>query len=176
MMLCILQSAFKDLIGVKYMTTITLGKPVPNFKLEATNEQTIALDDFKGKNVVLYFYPKDNTPGCTLEGEDFRDYHDKFAQLDTVILGISRDNLRSHECFKEKYMFPFELLSDPEEKVCNLFQVIKDKNMYGKMVKGIERSTFLIDKKGILRQEWRKVKVPGHVEVVLAAVNELGTS
>ncbi|MFI4963256.1 MAG: peroxiredoxin [Legionellales bacterium] len=155
------------------MSTIEIDKPVSNFKLIATGEQTISLHDFLGKNVVVYFYPKDNTPGCTQEGEDFRDYYSQFTKLDTVILGISRDSVSSHECFKEKHMFPFDLLSDPDEKVCNAFQVIKDKNMYGKMVRGIERSTFLIDKKGILRQEWRKVKVAGHVQEVLKAVKGL---
>jgi peroxiredoxin Q/BCP len=152
------------------MTTITLGKAVPNFKLAATGDQTIALQDFKGQNVVVYFYPKDSTSGCTQEGEDFRDFHAKFEKLNTVILGISRDKISSHEKFKEKYAFPFELLSDPDETVCNLFDVIKDKNMYGKKVRGIERSTFLIDKKGVLRNEWRKVKVQGHVEEVLKEV------
>lgn len=155
------------------MSTVEIGKPVPNFNLTGTGEQTIALQDFVGKNVVIYFYPKDNTPGCTQEGEDFRDYYNHFTKLNTVILGISRDSISSHECFKEKHMFPFDLLSDPDEKVCNLFDVIQDKNMYGKIVRGIERSTFLIDKQGILRQAWRKVKVPGHVEQVLEAVKQL---
>jgi peroxiredoxin Q/BCP len=155
------------------MSTIEINKPVPNFKLEATGEQTISLHDLLGKKIVIYFYPKDSTPGCTLEGEDFRDYHTQFAKQNTVIIGISRDSIKSHERFKEKYIFPFDLLSDADEEVCTLFDVIKDKNMYGKTVRGIERSTFLIDEKGILRQEWRKVKVPGHVEAVLEAVKEL---
>ncbi len=155
------------------MTTTTVGKPAPQFKLTATGEQSISLKDFLGKNIVLYFYPKDNTPGCTLEGEDFRDHFKQFEKLNTVILGVSRDSLDSHENFKEKHMLPFELLSDSDEKVCKLFDVIKDKNMYGKMVKGIERSTFLFDKKGILREEWRKVKVPGHVQAVLEAIERL---
>lgn len=155
------------------MATITVDKPVPHFKLAATGDQTLSLKDLKGKNVVLYFYPKDKTPGCTTEGEDFRDYHAQFEKLNTVILGISRDSIDSHESFKEKHMFPFELLSDPDEEVCTLFDVIKNKNMYGKMVRGIDRSTFLIDDKGVLRQEWRKVKVAGHVREVLTAVEAL---
>jgi len=155
------------------MTTITIGKAVPNFKLAATGEQTLSLNDFKGQNVVLYFYPKDATLGCTQEGEDFRDFYSKFEKLNTVILGISRDKITSHEKFKEKYDFPFELLSDADETVCQLFDVIKDKNMYGKKVRGIERSTFLIDKKGVLRNEWRKVKVTDHVREVLEAVKNL---
>jgi thioredoxin-dependent peroxiredoxin len=158
------------------MTTLQIGSPAPAFKLDSTGEQSVALKDFLGKNVVLYFYPKDNTPGCTLEGEDFRDHYKQFEQANTVILGISRDSVDSHECFKEKLMLPFELLSDPDEKVCHLFDVIKDKNMYGKMVKGIERSTFLIDQKGILRHEWRKVKVAGHTQAVLAEIEKLKAS
>lgn len=155
------------------MPTAEINKPVPNFKLAATGEHTVSLHDFLGKKVVLYFYPKDSTPGCTQEGEDFRDYHTQFVKHNTVILGVSRDSIKSHECFKDKYTFPFDLLSDADEKVCNLFEVIKDKNMYGKIVRGIERSTFLIDEKGVLRKEWRKVKVSGHVEEVLQAVSEL---
>ena len=158
------------------MATVTLGKKVPDFRLPATGEQEICLADLKGSNVVLYFYPKDSTPGCTLEGQDFRDQHTKFKRLNTVILGISRDSLTSHAKFKDKQNFPFELLSDADEKVCRLFDVIKEKNMYGKKVLGIERSTFLIDAAGVLRGEWRKVKVPGHVDEVLAAVKALGKS
>ncbi|HIP68445.1 MAG TPA: peroxiredoxin [Chromatiales bacterium] len=156
------------------MSKISVGKSVPNFKLEATGEQTISLSDFKDKqNVVLYFYPKDSTPGCTTEGQDFRDHYADFKKADTVILGVSRDSLKSHENFKAKQNFPFELLSDPEEKLCKLFDVIKEKNMYGKKYMGIERSTFLIDKDSKLVQEWRKVRVKGHVEEVLAAAQAL---
>lgn len=152
---------------------VTLNKPVPAFSAKATNEQTVRSSSLKGKNVVLYFYPKDATPGCTLEGQQFRDAYKKFEKLNTVIFGISRDSLKSHENFKSKQCFPFELLSDEDETLCSLFDVIKLKNMYGKQVLGIERSTFLIDTKGILRQEWRKVKVDGHVDDVLAAVKSL---
>ncbi|TDY01543.1 thioredoxin-dependent thiol peroxidase [Thiohalophilus thiocyanatoxydans] len=156
--------------------TVSLGKKVPDFTLPATGDQAISLSDFKGKHVVLYFYPKDSTPGCTREGQDFRDNHAKFKRQNTVILGLSRDGVKAHENFKAKQEFPFELLSDKEETVCNLFDVIKMKNMYGKKVRGIERSTFLIDDKGKLRQEWRKVKVDGHVEEVLDAVKQLNKS
>jgi len=153
--------------------TVSVGKAVPNFTLPATGDKTISLKDLKGHNVVLYFYPKDSTPGCTTEGQTFRDNHAKFKRQNTVILGVSRDSIRSHENFREKQKFPFDLLSDAEEGLCQLFDVIKMKNMYGKKVRGIERSTFLIDDKGKLRQEWRKVKVDGHVEEVLAAVKAL---
>lgn len=149
------------------------GKKVTDIKLAATGEQEIKLSDFQGKNIVLYFYPKDSTPGCTREGQDFRDNIAKFSRAGTVILGVSRDSIKSHENFKAKQQFPFELLSDSEEKLCSQFDVIKEKNMYGKMVMGIERSTFLIDKAGVLREEWRKVKVDGHVDEVLARVKEL---
>jgi peroxiredoxin Q/BCP len=155
------------------MSTVTLDKKVPNFQLPATGDQTIKLTDLKGKKVVIYFYPKDSTPGCTTEGQDFRDNHNKFKRAGAVVLGVSRDGIKSHENFKAKQEFPFELLSDKEEELCNLFDVIKEKNMYGKKVMGIERSTFLLDEKGVLKQEWRKVKVAGHVEEVLAAVKAL---
>ena len=156
--------------------SVEIGKKVPNFSLPASGEQELSLSDFKGKNVVLYFYPKDNTPGCTREGQDFRDNHAKFKRQNTVILGISRDSVRTHENFKAKHEFPFDLLSDKEETLCKLFDVIKMKNMYGKKVRGIERSTFLIDDKQKLRQEWRKLKVDGHAEEVLAAVKALNKS
>ena len=149
------------------------GRVVPDFKAQATGDQTIRLKDLRGKNVVLYFYPRDNTPGCTTEGQDFRDHIAKFRRRKTVVLGVSRDSLASHEKFKAKFDFPFELIADPDEELCNRFEVMKDKNMYGKKVRGIERSTFLIDDKGKLRQEWRKVKVPGHVEAVLEAIKSL---
>ncbi len=152
---------------------VEVGKPVPSFTAHATGDQRIQLSDFKGKNLVLYFYPKDSTPGCTTQGQDFRDRHQAFLDADTVIFGISRDSLRSHENFKAKQCFPFELLSDPDEELCKLFDVIKLKKLYGKEYLGIERSTFLIDKEGVLRQEWRKVKVKGHADEVLEAVRAL---
>ena len=155
------------------MSTATVGKAAPTFTAEATSEQTITLSDLAGKNVILYFYPKDSTSGCTLEGQNFRDNIKEFEKLNTVIFGVSRDSLKSHENFKSKECFPFDLLSDPEEELCKKFDVIKEKNMYGKKHMGIERSTFLIDEKGVLRQEWRKVKVPGHVNEVLEAVKAL---
>ena len=151
-----------------------IGKKVTDFEAEATRNRTIKLSDYRGeKNVVIYFYPKDNTPGCTTEGQDFRDHYRKFTSRKTVILGVSRDSLKTHENFRAKHEFPFDLISDPDEKLCKLFDVIKMKNMYGKKVLGIERSTFLIDKDGVLRNEWRKVKVKGHVEEVLEAVKSL---
>ncbi len=155
------------------MANVSIGKKVPAFSLPATGDQIIKLSVLKGKNIVLYFYPKDSTPGCTLEGQDFRDNIRKFSSRNTMILGVSRDKLTSHEKFKEKQKFPFDLLSDEDEILCKLFDVIKEKNMYGKKVMGIERSTFLIDEKGVLRKEWRKVKVKGHVDEVLAALKEI---
>ena len=152
---------------------VAIGKKVKNFKLPATGDKTISLSDFKGKNVVLYFYPKDSTPGCTTEAQDFRDAKGRFTRANAVILGVSRDSIRSHENFKTKQKLNFDLLSDENEELCTYFDVIKMKNMYGKKVRGIERSTFLIDGNGILRQEWRKVKVKGHVEEVLQAVKAL---
>lgn len=155
------------------MSKVKVGKKVPDFTLPATGDQDIALSAFSGKNVVLYFYPKDSTSGCTTEGQNFRDKIATFRRRKTAILGVSRDSIRSHENFKKKQAFPFELLSDADEKLCKLFDVIKEKNMYSRKVMGIERSTFLIDDKGVLRREWRKVKVPGHVDEVLEAVKEL---
>jgi len=155
------------------MGKVTIGKKVPDFELPATGEQTISLSAHKSKRLVLYFYPKDSTPGCTIEGRDFRDNLKKFKALNTVILGVSRDSLKSHESFKEKECFPFDFLSDADEKLCRMFDVIKEKNMYGRKVMGIERSTFLIDESGVLRNEWRKVKVEGHVAEVLDAVRKL---
>lgn len=149
------------------MTMAKIGNKVTDIKLASTDDQIIQLSDFRGKNIVLYFYPKDNTPGCTLEGQDFRDNKRKFSARNTVILGVSRDSVKSHENFKSKQSFSFDLLSDPDEKLCKQFDVIKKKNMYGKKVIGIERSTFLIDENGVLVKEWRKVKVKGHVEEVL---------
>lgn len=153
--------------------TVSIDKAVPNFTLPATGDKTVSLRDFKGQHVVLYFYPKDSTPGCTTEGQDFRDSHAKFRRQNTVVLGVSRDSVKSHENFRSKQKFPFDLLSDAEESLCQMFDVIRMKNMYGKSVRGIERSTFLIDDKGKLRQEWRKVKVTGHVDEVLTAVKAL---
>ena len=155
------------------MATAKLNRVVPKLKLPATGDKTIDLRDLRGKKVVLYFYPKDNTPGCTTEGQDFAANFSKFKRLNTVILGISRDSIAAHEKFKDKFNFPFDLLSDADEKACEIFDVIKEKNMYGKKVMGIERSTFLIDEAGKLRNEWRKVKVKNHVVEVLAAAKEL---
>jgi len=155
------------------MAKAKIGKKITDVTLSATGDQNLKLSDFKNKNIVLYFYPRDSTPGCTREGQDFRDDIAKFRRASTVILGVSRDSVKSHENFKTKQAFPFDLLSDADEKLCQQFDVIKEKNMYGKKVMGIERSTFLIDKKGVLQQEWRKVKVAGHVAEVLSAAKEL---
>ena len=155
------------------MPTATLGRVIPALKLPATGDQTINLKDLRGKNVVIYFYPKDSTPGCTTEGLDFATNHAKFKKANTVILGVSRDSVASHEKFKAKQSFPFDLLSDADEIACGIFDVIKEKNMYGKKVMGIERSTFLINDQGKLIHEWRKVKVKGHVDEVLEAVKAL---
>ena len=155
------------------MSKVAPGKPVPDFTLPATGDKDISLSDFRGKNVVIYFYPKDSTPGCTTEGQDFRYNIKTFQRRKTVILGISRDSIISHENFKARQDFPFDLLSDADEHACRLFDVIKEKNMYGRKVMGIERSTFLIDAEGILRREWRKVSVKGHAEEVLEAVKAL---
>lgn len=145
-----------------------IGQPVPDFQAQATGDKRVSLGDFKGKKLILYFYPKDNTPGCTQEGIAFRDNIEQFDQLNTVILGISRDTVKMHEGFKCKQSFPFDLLSDQDEALCQMFDVIKMKNMYGKQVRGIERSTFLIDENGVLIKEWRKVQVKTHVNEVLA--------
>mgnify|MGYP001328193203 len=153
--------------------SVKINTKVKKFKVSATSELEINSIDLIGKNVVLYFYPKDNTPGCTQEGEDFRDLYKEFKKLKTEIYGISRDSLKSHEGFKTKYKYPFELISDPDEKLCNLFDVIKEKNMYGKKYMGIERSTFLINKDGKLSAEWRKVKVNGHAIEVLEEVKKI---
>jgi peroxiredoxin Q/BCP len=150
-----------------------LGKKVPDFSAPATGDATFRLSDHKGHPVVLYFYPKDNTPGCTTEGADFRDLHKQFTKLGAVVAGVSRDTLKSHEGFCTKMAFPFPLISDADEKLCAQFDVIKMKNMYGKKVRGIERSTFVIDGKGKLVNEWRGVKVAGHVDAVLEAVKAL---
>ena len=150
-----------------------LDTKLPDFSLPATSGTTFSLAAQSGKVIVIYFYPKDSTPGCTTEGQNFRDLYAEFAAAGAVILGISRDSLKSHENFKAKQAFPFELASDGDETVCQLFGVMKMKNMYGKQVRGIERSTFVIDRSGVLRREWRGVKVPGHVQEVLAFVKTL---
>ena len=151
---------------------LAIDKKVPDFSAESTGGP-VKLSALKGKKVVLYFYPKDNTPGCTTEGCDFAAAHKKFEKAGTVILGVSRDSLKSHANFKAKMDFPFEVISDPDEKLCEAFGVMKMKNMYGKQVRGIERSTFVIDAEGKLRHEWRGVKVPGHVAEVLAVVQSI---
>ncbi|ARU87835.1 peroxiredoxin [Pseudomonas sp. M30-35] len=153
--------------------TVKIDVPVTDFQAPATSEQQFQLSALKGQQVVIYFYPKDSTPGCTTEGQGFRDRFADFQAANTQIFGVSRDGLKSHENFKAKQGFPFELISDKDEAVCNLFAVIKLKKLYGKEYMGVDRSTFLIDKDGVLRQEWRGVKVPGHVDAVLAAAQEL---
>lgn len=152
---------------------VSVGKRVANFTLPATGDKSLSLDDFRGRHLILYFYPKDHTPGCTREGQDFRDAYTKFQDAGADILGVSRDSVRTHENFCAKQSFPFDLLSDSEESLCKQFDVIREKSLYGRKYMGIDRSTFLIDKEGLLRQEWRKVRVPGHVEEVLEAVRAL---
>lgn len=147
-----------------------MNRVVADFKCAATGDQIVQLKALRGKKVVIYFYPKDATPGCTTEGQDFRNLHSKFKRQNAVIFGVSRDSLASHEKFREKQEFPFDLLSDPDEKLCRKFDVIKEKSLYGRKFMGVERSTFLIDESGKLRAEWRKVRVNGHVEDVLASV------
>lgn len=155
---------------------VSVGQPVADFTAEATSDTTVTLSQLKGKQVVIYFYPKDSTPGCTTEGGDFRDNKAAFDDADTLIFGVSRDKMRAHENFKAKQAFNFELISDPDETLCRQFDVIKLKKMYGKEHLGVERSTFLIDKDGKLAREWRGIKVPGHVETVLEAARELNAS
>jgi peroxiredoxin Q/BCP len=155
------------------MSKPEIGKLAPNIKLPATGDQTLDLKSLRGQKVVLYFYPKDNTPGCTNESRDFATANAKFKRAGAIVLGISRDSVASHEKFRAKLKLPFDLLSDAGEKACQAYDVIKEKNMYGRKVLGIERSTFLIDGQGKLRQQWRKVKVPGHVAEVLEAVKAL---
>ena len=149
------------------------GKKCPKFNAECTSGITYSNKDFDGKNLVIYFYPKDSTPGCTSEGQEFRDNYKQFKKNNTEILGVSRDTIKSHENFKEKQSFPFELLSDLDEKVCNAFDVMKLKSMYGREYIGVDRSTFLINDKGIIIKEWRAVKVKGHVNEVLETVKGL---
>jgi len=155
------------------MESTLVGLKVPDFEIASTGNRTFKLSAALGSALVLYFYPRDNTPGCTIEGEAFRDLHHEFARRGCVVCGVSRDSIKSHEGFKSKMRFPFELLSDPDEKVCNLFGVIKMKNMYGKKVRGVERSTFVIDEAGIVRKEWRGLKVPGHAREVLEFVQSI---
>ena len=150
-----------------------LGKPVPDFSLPSTGGTTFKLSNLHGSKLVLYFYPKDNTPGCTTEGADFRQRHPQFRSAGCEVFGVSRDSIASHEKFKDKMKFPFELLSDEDEAVCKQFGVMKMKNMYGRKVRGIERSTFVVDDEGMLAREWRGVKVPGHVQEVLNFVKAL---
>ena len=153
--------------------TIAIGSPAPDFTLPADGSGSVTLSSLRGRTVVLYFYPKDHTPGCTTEAMQFRDKHKEFVKAGAVVFGVSRDNLASHEKFKATLELPFELIADTEEKLCHMFGVVKNKIMYGKKVKGIERSTFLIGTDGTLKQEWRGLKVPGHVEEVLKAVKAL---
>jgi len=146
---------------------VSVGKRVENFTLPATGDQNLSLNDFSGRSLIIYFYPKDNTPGCTREGQDFRDLYTQFTAAGSDILGVSRDSVKTHSNFKTKHEFPFDLLSDKDETLCKQFDVIHEKNLYGRKYMGIVRSTFLIDGEGILRQEWTKVRVPGHAQAVL---------
>ena len=148
-----------------------VGNKIKNFKAEMTGDKDFNLSDYVGQHIIIYFYPRDNTPGCTSEGEDFRDNFKIFTKKKTKIFGVSKDSLKSHDGFKDKFNFPFELISDPDEKICKLFDVIKEKNMYGKKYMGIERSTFLIGPDGKLLKEWRKVKVKGHVAEVISSID-----
>ena len=150
-----------------------LNRVVTDFKAAATGNKTLRLKDLRGKKVVIYFYPKDNTPGCTTEGQDFRDLHARFRRQNALIFGVSRDSIASHDRFREKHDFPFDLLSDPDESLCRQFDVIKEKSLYGRKFLGIERSTFLIGEDGKLKAEWRKVKVEGHAQQVLEAVKNI---
>ena len=155
------------------MSKVQVGKKVRDFKALLDNEETFKLSENKGKNLVFYFYPKDNTPGCTKEGEGFRDNYSVIKKLNTEVIGVSKDSVTSHQKFIQKFNFPFNLISDENEKVCNLFNVIKEKNMYGRKYMGIERSTFLIDTNGKLVKEWRKVRVKGHVDDVIESIKEI---
>lgn len=155
--------------------SVTLGQPVPDFTAQATSDTTVRLSELIGHKVVLFFYPKDNTPGCTSEGQAFRDLYRQFQQSGTLVFGVSKDGIKAHENFRAKHEFPFELISDKYETLCKLFDVIKLKQMYGKEYMGIERSTFLIDSNGVLQHEWRKVRIKGHVEDVLQAAQMVDT-
>jgi peroxiredoxin Q/BCP len=154
---------------------VQIGTRVAHFSLPATGDKTLSLEDFQGQKLVIYFYPKDNTPGCTREGQDFRDAYAAFQEAGAAIIGVSRDSVRTHENFCAKHSFPFDLVADTDEALCQQFGVIKEKNMYGRKYMGVERSTFLLDGEGILRAEWRKVRVPGHVAEVLEAVKSIST-
>jgi peroxiredoxin Q/BCP len=154
------------------MSIVLIGKPAPSFSAQSTFGE-ISLDRCVGRGIIMYFYPKDNTPGCTTETENFRDLHDEFLAIGCVVIGVSRDSLKSHENFSKKLTLPFPLIADTDEKVCNAYDVIKNKQMYGKQVRGIERSTFLIDARGKLVQAWRGLKVPGHAQEVLPAARSL---
>ncbi len=149
---------------------VSVGKRVENFTLPATGNQDLSLSDFSGRSLIIYFYPKDNTPGCTREGQDFRDLYTQFTKAGADILGVSRDSVKMHENFRNKHQFPFHLLSDRDELLCKQFDVIHEKKLYGRTYMGIERSTFLINAHGILIQEWRKLRVPGHAQAVLEAL------
>jgi len=155
------------------MESTLAGRKVPDFEIASTGNRMFKLSAARGSALVLYFYPKDNTPGCTTEGQEFRDLHGEFVRRGCAVYGVSRDSVKSHEGFKSKMNFSFELLSDSDEKVCNLFGVMKMKNMYGKKVRGVERSTFVIDPEGVVRREWRGLKVPGHAREVLEFVKSL---
>ena len=155
------------------MTPVEPGKPVADFRVQATSMKDVVLSTLKGWKVVLYFYPKDNTPGCITEGLDFRNNYEEFKAARTCVFGVSKDSLKSHEEFKTQHGFQFELISDPEGSLCRYFDVIRPKNMLGRQITGVERSTFLLDEDGILRKEWRKVRVKGHVEDVLETIREL---
>ena len=153
--------------------TVTIGQAIPDFSAVATDGRVVQLLELRGQPVILYFYPKDNTSGCTLEGQQFRDLYERFVALDAAVFGVSRDSLRSHERFRAQQGFPFPLIADTDQNLCRLFEVLKPKKMYGKDVVGLERSTFLIDAEGVLRQEWRKVKPDGHAAEVLATLKAL---
>ncbi len=155
------------------MATVEIGKPVPDFAAQATSNKDIVLSKLQGWKVVLYFYPKDNTPGCTTESLDFKEFMDDFKKAKTLVFGVSKDTLKSHEQFKTEQGLPFELISDTDAYLCRMFEVIQLINLQGKQIPGVERSTFLIDSKGILRKEWRKVRVNGHVEEVLEAAESI---
>jgi thioredoxin-dependent peroxiredoxin len=157
------------------MKKAVVGKTVPDVKLQATGGKTFRLHDLKGKFAVLYFYPKDNTPGCTLEGQDFRDQYGQFKKLKAAVYGVSRDSLASHEKFKAALKFPFDLISDEDEKLCLLFDVIREKSLYGRKYLGVDRSTFILDREGVLRREFRGVKVKGHVDEVIEEIRKLQT-
>ena len=150
---------------------VSVGKRVKNFNLPATGDQNLSLNDFSGRNLIIYFYPKDNTPGCTREGQEFRDLYPQFNEADADIIGVSRDSVRTHNNYRNKHEFPFHLISDGDELLCNQFDVIKEKKLYGRTYMGIERSTFLIGPDGVLKQEWRKVRVPDHAQAVLDALS-----